>query len=372
MTIFVLSTLLVHSACALKLESDDSSRNIPEEGLHGPISMHSALHMDHSSDVAASKNKDVVFVAGFDGDDVKVVDVSNENQPIVATVIDGLRNVKDVQVKGDFLYVGMRGFAGEASGLKIYDVSNPFDPLSVSDNTTSPSSRELENCHNIWPQPDRELVYCASEVTSRLVIVSVGDGGIGSVHNPMVIGSIDPPAGGNSHDMYARGNLLYVAFWNELHLYNIDNPGNPQLLGKVENSTHSVWPTDDGRFVFTTSERRAGDITVWNIENPQSINRVGDFSSRNDASVHNIEVVGNSAFVSYYAEGLKVLDISNPSTPREIAGDDFYLGTDFDEDPPPGIPGYLRGAWGVDPKLPFIYVSGYNSGLRIYSLNQNP
>lgn len=70
-------------------------------------------------------------------------------------------------------------------------------------------------------------------------------------------------------------------------------------------------------------------LRLWDVRNPASPVQLGRFAtaeSRDPAlasrglwSVHNPEVRGDTLYASWYSDGVRVVDISNPSAPRELA-----------------------------------------------------
>ena len=99
------------------------------------------------------------------------------------------------------------------------------------------------------------------------------------------------------------------------------------------------------------------DVDPASVEYMQTI---GEFKLRETVSIHNIMVVGDRAYVAYYQNGLRVLDISDPTQPLQIA----YYNT---WDPDTGRGSFYEGALGVDvdPNTGLIYVADSESGLVI-------
>jgi PA domain/LVIVD repeat len=114
--------------------------------------------------------------------------------------------------------------------------------------------------------------------------------------------------------------------WGFLRFYNISDPANP-----VEVSTYAT---------------------------PNTNNE--DVALEGTWSVHNPEVEGNTVFASWYSDGLRVLDISKPSAPREIAS---WTGAGAPADAPP------VNLWGVVVHKGLILVSDRNYGLYILKLS---
>ncbi len=115
--------------------------------------------------------------------------------------------------------------------------------------------------------------------------------------------------------------------WGYLRFYDIKDPANPVLL-----STYAT-PNTNNEAVATQG--------TW--------------------SVHNPEVEGNTLYASWYSDGVRVLDISKPSAPKEIA---FWTGAGA----PAGAPAV--DIWSVVPHGELLLLSDRNFGL--YILKQKP
>ena len=76
-------------------------------------------------------------------------------------------------------------------------------------------------------------------------------------------------------------------------------------------------------------------------------------------SVHNPEVRGNTLFASWYSDGVRVIDISNPSAPQEIG---FWTGAGAPADAPP------VNIWSVVPHGDLLLVSDRNFGFYVLKL----
>jgi hypothetical protein len=96
------------------------------------------------------------------------------------------------------------------------------------------------------------------------------------------------------------------------------------------------------------------------VGNPGAPIQVSEWQAHPTASIHNVTVKGDSAYLSYYTEGLQVLDISDPSVPLPVAWYDTYL----------GVSGGFRGNWGVWPfaRTGAIYLSDIRRGLVVVAL----
>lgn len=91
---------------------------------------------------------------------------------------------------------------------------------------------------------------------------------------------------------------------------------------------HNCAFSQNRRYLYTTDEILApvGHLKIWdmqNLFNPVLVYTwipVGCDSS----NVHNIEVYGDTAYICHYTAGVRILDISNPTLPVEVAWFDTY------------------------------------------------
>jgi hypothetical protein len=104
----------------------------------------------------------------------------------------------------------------------------------------------------------------------------------------------------------------------------------------------------DRRYIFTTDETSSpnGKLKLWNKSNLANVTLVTTWLPTNitTAIVHNIETYGNIAVIAHYTAGIRILDITNPTAPQEIAWYDTY---------PQSNSASFSGCWGV-----FMFPSG--------------
>lgn len=130
-------------------------------------------------------------------------------------------------------------------------------------------------------------------------------------------------------------------------------------------STHNCDITRDRKYLLTTNEVDSppGQLNIWNIQDLSNITFVNQWQPAGITTsiVHNVEIYGNYAVLAYYTAGIRVLDITNPVAPVEVAWYDTYKrdnSTDF------------VGCWGV-----FMFPSGKiigsdtDSGLYVVKTN---
>ena len=190
-----------------------------------------------------------------------------------------------------------------------------------------------------------------------------------------------------------------MAYWDIGGLVlDISNPSNVQLIGRTpypsgsEGDTHSAVPNASGSLLVTTDEdfspadlKAAGEpkvpgdtwgfARIWSLANPASPSLLSNvttphsLTNKTDGfySVHNPEVVGDRLYLSWYSDGLRIFDISSPSSPTEVA---FYREKPT-LDPTGFFVNFGAGGhpipfdWGVHVLNGRIYLSDINFGLYI-------
>ncbi len=133
------------------------------------------------------------------------------------------------------------------------------------------------------------------------------------------------------------GNVSVIDARNKDSLKTIS-----QWLNLPNPSPHNSAISGDRRFLFSTDEVGALPrlLKVWNIEDLTSVTQVATWqpTNINTSIVHNVEVYGDTAVIAHYTAGVRVLDVSDPAAPVEIAWYDTYPASNSNS--------YL-GCWGV-------------------------
>jgi hypothetical protein len=110
----------------------------------------------------------------------------------------------------------------------------------------------------------------------------------------------------------------------------------------------------------------SGFLRFFDIRDPAAPVALGTFATPNTLdeaaagrgqwSVHNPELAGTMVFASWYNDGVRAIDISDPSAPREVAS---WTGEGAPEEAPPVL------IWSVVPHGDLLLVSDINFGLYI-------
>ena len=305
---------------------------------------------------------------------------------------------------GNYAYVG----SYEATGVLIFDISNPDSPVLVANYTDPGHDSMLEDV-----EVKNGIGYFASNYKGGIHIVDLSNPA-----QPKLITRITSAMGGwdSVHTLLVDGNHLYlphffvdpyVQVWNisnpakpfliqtfkttdslsiramsilNDHLFtsgrgghtdiwdvtNIDNAP-PTLLGTIDSGelSHSSSPTPDGHYLVCSREldARGGDVKIYDISNPANPVQVSIITMPaygiNAVSPHNPMVMGNVLYHSWYQAGVLAFDITNPANPIMVGNYDTWPGkVNW---------GQYDGDWGVYPYLGQneILVSDQDTGLYI-------
>ena len=179
--------------------------------------------------------------------------------------------------------------------------------------------------------------------------------------NPVHVNSFGDAVG--IHDITAVDDTIYVADGNAptISIYNMANKFSPTLLARITipsaGYVHNCWPTGDRKHLVTTEETFNKTVKIWDIQDLLNIQLVGQFLGNSDVA-HNAICIGDTVYMSHYAAGIEVWDISTPSTPQRLANFDTY---------PPSNSGF-EGCWGVYPFAGDGYVYASNLDGKFFIL----
>lgn len=309
--------------------------------------------------------------------------------------------------------------AGAFRGFGLYDVSDPSAPARLALVATAP---EGQGSHEIWMDVDDDgtpHVFTAIILEEYATAPSSGVPGepdfqvwdVADPSSPERVGGwgafaelgIAPATRGRTnfvHSVRTYDDLAVLSYWDlGSVLLDIADPSAPRYLGRTEytpeqeGNAHSseLFTVDGRRYLWETNEDFEpgtygdGDEEAWgysrvfDVTDPGAPVEVATFelpSTRSDLpapgdyTVHDPKLVGNTMWLSYYAEGIVGVDVSDPAAPRVRAQFVPPPATDPFGYWPRGFPGAAHpNVWGVfpvtDERGDYLLVSDINSGLWV-------
>jgi choice-of-anchor B domain-containing protein len=304
-------------------------------------------------DYALVGNHDhVAFVRASDGLVLDTIQLSQNN--------DGYFH-REMKTKGHYAYV-VQEMNGRRNGLAVIDLL--YLPDSVHFVRATDLNGTMVRSHNISSDPYRPYLYLEADEwlgNNGIDIVNISD-----PENPFKEGFIPVP---NTHDMYARNDTVWVAegYTPAFSIYDVTNKSNPVLLGRITNPNfgycHNVWPSDDGKYFFTTEETPHKTVKVWDAHDFSNIFQRGEYLGENHLA-HNVHVAGDLLYIAHYTAGVTVVDWSDPDNLVEIARYDTY--------PTNNVANFF-GTWGIYPYTQngYIYASNFEGRLFILDWDRN-
>ena len=277
------------------------------------------------------------------------VDITDPYNPYEIDQINGSNSIwRDLKYWDRHVYIGTEA----NDGIKVVSVDDPDNPVVV--NTIT----DVDNSHNIHVDLDGYL-YIVGADTYDVWIYSLDDPA-----NPQLVGNWTTEY---CHDIEVYNDKLYCAaiYTGNFYIVDVSDKTNPvtvasHFTGTSGISTHDVAVTEDENYLFTGDENLSGHIKVWDISNYNNINLVDEYQTPNGQqhTSHNLYVRpgADQLIISYYADGTRVLDISDPTNLTEIA---FYDMSDTE--------GLYVSNWGTYAYLPSGYIisSDIEQGLYI-------
>jgi hypothetical protein len=197
---------------------------------------------------------------------------------------------------------------------------------------------------------------------------------------------------------FDKGNKLFASFWSAgVQFLDISDPASPRYIGQTPyrpedgyRGAHSGWFNEDETLFIQNDEAMravgSGSQATWtyqrvfdtsSLESPKLLStfatesavpgKDGKVATDGVYSVHNAVIEGDRSYASWYSDGVRVVDLSDPAKPREVA---WFV-------PPPTSPRQAAATaqdgrrdmpvvWGVFPYKDLVLASDMNSGLWVF------
>lgn len=203
----------------------------------------------------------------------------------------GYTKTHSISQDGHYLYLNGGNAATSVGGVAVIDVIDPVNPV------------KLGQWSNLYVHDSRinnDTIWASNIYTGQTSIINASN----------------------------KSTLELVRTWRSYPVSEV--------------STHNCAFSTDKKYLYTTNEISSpnGKLNVWNIENLNNITFIREWvpTGITTAIVHNIETYGNYAVIAHYSAGIRILDISNPSMPVEVAWYDTYTTNNNSS---------YNGCWGV-------------------------
>lgn len=269
-----------------------------------------------------------------------------------------------------------RSGEGYSNDLKIIDTGDrryviiadsPVDIVDVTD-PTSPSlaANIQEDAHTVFTEErDGKRYAYIGDNNGKAPVYDITDPTM-----PMRIIRYDFGAS-YVHDLMIDNGVAYLNAWDAgLVVVDFTTPETPTTVGRWQPtptySSHSSWATTaGGRKIAVHGEEAYGaHLHVVDVDpvSPTFMKPIGEYKTRDHISIHNVMAFGDRAYLTYYQDGVRVLDLSTPTEPRLVG----YYNT-WDPQSSTNSPAFFEGAVGldVDAARDLVFVADSPRGLLI-------
>ncbi len=235
-------------------------------------------------------DNDFVYMSSLNG--FIIADASDINNPtyIYINDTDVTNKVYDVALYNNY------AVAIYDNNLRIFDVTNPYNPVFISNTNMLDQMHDIEIAGN--------YAYIAT-TNHGLWVVNLTD-----VNSPTVVSSLDD--GPVVYDVFVSGNYVYtakgssgIAIINVTDLQNLDNIQNISLSG----TTRSI--CGSGNYIFTGNNNYG--IKVYNATIKDSVYEIDSYYISTFAQSYHIETEGDYLYLTRNEFGVLVFNWSNPT-----------------------------------------------------------
>jgi hypothetical protein len=336
---------------------------------------------------------------------------------------DGAR---DIAVAGLQWCGGSRYDTAADRGLMLWDVTNPASPSQIGYLKTACCTRGVHEFEVETHVNGRTYAYASVptsrypdantasgyrdengdgdfrliDITDPANPVQVSEWGIQDIGGPFYGGQgCDPDANyGHSAEPSEDGTLVFVSYWDSGFIaLDVSNPANPVFKGRTiypavaDGDAHSSNYDDGSGLLFAADEdfckssgsgieKGFGYLRIYDYSNLGAPTQIGEYRTPNslgtndqaagDFTIHNPFLVGDTVYASWYSDGVRVIDVSTPSEPEEVASFVPPAGQNPVKPSQRGVLTNTPQVWGVvvDGEG-LVYASDMNTGLWILELN---
>ncbi|MCP4725390.1 MAG: T9SS type A sorting domain-containing protein [bacterium] len=289
-----------------------------------------------------------IFAGRGSGGGMVIVDITSPESPVIVGSCIENSSVWEVEVVGEYAYA-----ADYSAGLKVIDISDPNDPVMVSEwdaGSTTPSGKaqgvsvsgnyaymacgswgiytidisdplNLIQVSRFDPQYFKSHDVCVSgnyayvaECYYGMSILDISDPA-----NPIrVFSSKDADFGAHGWEVIVSENVAYLydySFGGGLTILDISDHVNPVVLGSFETGDCRYKLCFSGDHIYATAGSEG--LEIFDVSDPAE--PVEKYHFPTAGISEDIEVSDGVAFVANHKGGLRIIDFDDPANPVEIA-----------------------------------------------------
>lgn len=238
---------------------------------------------------------DHAFVAGGH-DGILAVDLRSMRSPAVVGTIDSINESRSIAIRGRYAYIAENSF-----GFQIVDILDPARPQRLRFVDTAGRTQELIQVAN-----------------NLCVVMTGGDSGIGIYDisdplDPVEIGMIDGSHG--IEHLEASGQFVFGSGQSETILIDLRQPDQPAIIGEFGFGGGAI--TISGDWLYTMGEAHDASLVAVDISSPENPVAMGSLAI--PGWVGGLGATGSDVYVCSSSQGLIAVDASDPSSLAVVA-----------------------------------------------------
>ena len=301
-----------------------------------------------------SSGNEYALVGTFTG--LSIVDVTNPTNPVIKFNIPGTNSDwREVKTWQNYAYVTTEGCC---NGLQILNLGYLPDSVPLKYYKGDGAiNNQINTIHALHIDNGFCYLYGSDIFNGSALILDLTD-----PWNPAYRGHTP---GTYIHDGYVRSDTLYGCHIYDGYFSVIDvtDKSNPTIV-TTQNTpslfTHNSWLNDSGNILFTTDEVSDSYLAAYDISDVNNITELGriQLTPGSGSIIHNTHTYDDFEIVSWYKDGIAIVDVSRPDNMIVVGSYDTY---------PQGSGSGFNGCWGVYPFLPSgnLVCSDIDNGLFV-------
>lgn len=294
---------------------------------------------------------------------LSIVSLATPSAPVEVANIPGPTTAwREMKTWGSYCYTSLDNVT---VGMLIVDMSNL--PNAVTHRYWRPTitingvTDSIKKAHTVTMDDNGYMYFNGTNLINGAPLIF-------DVHtnpgNPIYIGHVGDRY---CHDNFVRNDTLWSSdiYDGVFRTWDVSNKTAPVLLATQatpNNFTHNSWLSDDSRTLFTTDERANSFLAAYDVSDLTNIRELDRYRPPLTLGMgvipHNAHVLNDYVFLSYYTDGVKIIDGHRPTNLVEVGSFDSYPGPQT---------GGFYGDWGVYPYFASgnIVLSDINTGLWV-------
>ena len=248
----------------------------------------------------------IVYIGEYQDLGFRILDIADPSSP---TLRGSVKTSAVVTLAEDVLASGTLAFSSHELGLRIIDVHDPDAPALLGHYDEPGACMDVDvadgKAYIAW-YPDYDLGHCGN--------VSLGIIDVGNPRLPRMMGALESIRG--AWRVAVSGNVAYLGTFNGLHIVDVTDPTSPVTCAFNDDYNFSLGPdlqTTADRLYFVSE----GWLHVLDASEPSSPTLLYGGPPLDVESA--FFVSGEIAYLSNWTGGLRLFDLSDPSSPVFIA-----------------------------------------------------